>query len=113
MCTSICTNGNKGSDDPEMTSEQLAATRESEQREAGKVLGLKDVVFLGYEDAMLQPSLELRRDISRQIRRHRPDVVITTNPVRSFHQGGTWATRTTWRRERQRCRRCFRRRGTG
>ena len=84
----ICTNGNKGSDDLEMTSEQLAATREREQREAGKVLGLKDVVFLGYEDAMLQPSLELRRDISRQIRKHRPDVVITTNPVRSFHQGG-------------------------
>ena len=84
----ICTNGNKGSDDPAMTSEKLEALRRREQRAAGKVLGLKDVVFLGYEDAMLQPTLELRRDISRQIRKYRPDVLITSKPVRQFNQSG-------------------------
>ncbi len=83
----LCTDGSKGSDDPEMTSEELVRTRKREQLEAGKVLGLKDVVFLGYEDSMLQPTLELRRDLAREIRRHRPDVVITMNPSRDFGFG--------------------------
>ena len=52
----LCTDGSKGSDDPEMTSEELVRTRKREQLEAGKVLGLKDVVFLGYEDLTRIPS---------------------------------------------------------
>ena len=84
----LCTDGSKGSDDPEMTSEKLVQVRAREQREAGRVLGLKDVVFLGYEDAMLEPSLGLRRDIAREIRRHRPDVLICNSPMRSLHEHG-------------------------
>lgn len=80
----ICTDGSKGSDDINMTSTRLALIRRREQEAAGKILGLAKVVFLEYEDAMLQPTLELRRDISRQIRIHRPDVVITTNPLRTL-----------------------------
>ena len=56
--------------------------------QCGKVLGLKDIVFLGYEDSMLEPTLELRRDIAREIRRHRPDVLICMNPVRSVDGEG-------------------------
>ena len=78
----MCTDGSKGSADPEMTSQRLVEIRSEEQKNAGKVLGLKDVVFLGYEDAMLQPTLELRRDIAREIRRHRPDVLICMSPER-------------------------------
>ena len=81
----LCTDGSKGSDDPEMTSEQLVKIREEEQREAGRVLGLKDVVFLGYPDSHLEPTMELRKDLAREIRRHRPDVVITENPVRGVN----------------------------
>ena len=81
----LCTDGSKGSDDPEMTSEQLVKIREDEQREAGRVLGLKDVVFLGYPDSHLEPTMELRKDLAREIRRHRPDVVITENPVRGVN----------------------------
>ena len=33
---------------------------------------------------MLQPSLELRRDIARAIRRYRPDLLICQNPVRTL-----------------------------
>mgnify|MGYP001287004684 CR=1 FL=1 len=80
----VCTDGSKGSDDPEMTSERLVAIRKQEQLDAAKVLGVKDVVFLGYEDAILSPTIELRRDISRQIRKFRPDVLITLDPSRSF-----------------------------
>ena len=80
----LATDGSKGSEDREITSEQLAETRKQEQIAAGKVLGLKDVVFLGYPDGYLQPTLELRRDIAREIRRFKPDVLITTSPVRTL-----------------------------
>ncbi len=79
----LCTDGSKGSEDLEMTSGRLVEIRKQEQLNAGKVLGVKDIVFLGYEDSMLEPTLELRRDIAREIRRHRPDVLICMNPVRS------------------------------
>ena len=84
----LCTDGSKGSDERGMTQQKLSGVRRHEQIDAGKVLGLKDVVFLDYEDSMLQPSLELRRDIASEIRRHRPDILITTYPQRSF--GGGW-----------------------
>ena len=84
----LCTDGSKGSSDPEMTPGRLIEIRRAEQQAAGRVLGLKDVVFLGYEDSMLQPTLELRRDISREIRRHKPDILISANSVRSFQGNG-------------------------
>ncbi|MDA1278868.1 MAG: PIG-L family deacetylase [Chloroflexi bacterium] len=80
----LCTDGSKGSEDREISSEELARIRAEEQVEAGKTLGLKDVVFLGYPDGYLEPTLELRRDISREIRRWKPDVLITTNPTRDL-----------------------------
>ena len=52
------------------------------------MLGLKDVVFLAYEDSMLEPTLDLRRDIAREIRRHRPDVLICMSSVRTFNEDG-------------------------
>lgn len=78
----IVTDGSKGIEDRGISSESLVKMRQQEQRDAGKILGLKDVVFLGYPDAYLQPTLEVRRDITRQIRRHQPDILITTNPTR-------------------------------
>ena len=84
----LCTDGSKGSEDSEMTSGRLVEIRKQEQLNAGKVLGVKDIVFLGYEDSMLEPTLELRRDIAREIRRHRPDVLICMNPVRSVDGEG-------------------------
>lgn len=84
----LCTDGSKGSSDPTMTSERLAQIRRQEQQAACKVLGVKEVVFLGYPDSMLQPTLELRRDITREIRRHKPDVLICQSPVRNLRGGG-------------------------
>ncbi len=77
----MCTDGSKGSSDREITPEELVETRRQEQINAGKVHGLKDVVFLDYEDSMLEPTLELRRDIAREIRRYRPDVVLSSEGV--------------------------------
>ena len=84
----LCTDGSKGSSDREVTQKELSATRHQEQTNAAKVLGLKDVAFLDHEDSMLQPTLELRRDIAREIRRHRPDVLICTSPMRNLDGRG-------------------------
>lgn len=83
----LCTNGNKGSGDPMMTSDRLAVIREKEQRAAASVLGVKDVLYLGYNDGELVPSLTLRRDITRVIRQVRPDIVITMDPTVRFRRG--------------------------
>jgi LmbE family N-acetylglucosaminyl deacetylase len=72
----VTTDGSKGTEDPEVTPEQLASTRMAEQRAAA------DILHLGYPDGYLQPTLELRKDITRQIRRFRPDLLITQNPQR-------------------------------
>ena len=78
----VTTDGGKGSDDPAVTSDELAATRANEQRAAADLLGVTEIVHLGYPDGYLVASLELRRDIVRHIRRLRPDVVIAQNPMR-------------------------------
>ena len=78
----VTTDGSKGTEDPNVTPEELASTRMAEQRAAADLLGVTDIAHLGYPDGYLQPTLELRRDITRQIRRFRPDLVITQNPQR-------------------------------
>jgi LmbE family N-acetylglucosaminyl deacetylase len=78
----VTTDGGKGTEDPVVTPAQLTATREAEQRAAADKLGVTEIVHLGYPDGYLTPSLDLRRDIVRQIRRFRPDLVIAQNPIR-------------------------------
>lgn len=84
----ICTDGSKGSDDQDMIVERLVQMREQEQRDAASILGLSQVFFLGYPDAYLESTLQLRKDISRAIRTHRPDVLICMNPVRNLDGAG-------------------------
>ena len=78
----VTTDGGKGSEDPAVTEAQLSALREAEQRAAADFLGVTEIVHLGYPDGYLEPTLALRRDIVRQVRRFRPDLVIAQNPVR-------------------------------
>ncbi len=81
----LLTNGAAGSSDPQLTRQRLAEMREAEQRAAAKVVGVEDVDFLGYEDGLLEPTLEVREQVVRLIRRRRPEVVVTTDPtVRYF-----------------------------
>ena len=84
----LATNGASGSQDPKMTRQRLAAIRKREQDEAAKILGVTRVVYLGYEDGYLYPTLEVRRDVARVIRKHRPDVVLTLDP--EFRVGGEY-----------------------
>ncbi|MDH7484662.1 MAG: PIG-L family deacetylase [Anaerolineae bacterium] len=81
----ICTDGSRGSNDPAMTPQQLIAIRKAEQEAAARILGVEEVVWLGYEDGTLQHTLALRRDLTRVIRRYRPDVVICQDPTVRYH----------------------------
>jgi LmbE family N-acetylglucosaminyl deacetylase len=80
----IVTKGDKGSDDPAMTPSRLTAIREAEQRAAAEILGVREVLFMGYEDAYLQHTLRLRRDLTRLVRKYRPEVVVTFDPTTRF-----------------------------
>lgn len=79
----IITDGNVGSHEEGMTPERLAEIRRAEQIAAGEVAGA-ECVFLGYHDGFLQPTLELRKDLVRLIRRHKPDAVVCTDPTNFF-----------------------------
>ncbi len=79
----VCTNGDKGSSDPEMTSERLAAIRRDEQLNAASALGVEDVVFLDYGDGELEDTREFRGRLVEQIRRWKPDVALAMDPVRT------------------------------
>jgi len=61
--------------------------RAAEQRKSAELAGVDLVEYLSYPDGVIQPSLELRRDIASAIRRHRPDVVITLNHHQNFRSG--------------------------
>lgn len=78
------TSGNKGSADPRADPDRVAATREAEELEAGRRLGVAEVVFLRCLDGELMPDLALRERIVRMIRRHRPDVIVTHDPFRPY-----------------------------
>jgi LmbE family N-acetylglucosaminyl deacetylase len=73
----------------EITSEELARIRQVEAQDAARALGVtNDVIFLHYWDSQVEPTLDLRRDIARVIRRVKPDVVICPDPtVRWSGQG--------------------------
>lgn len=77
----ILTNGNKGSEDHSLTNDQLRDIRRAEQRNAAKILGVKEVFFCDWDDGALAPSLEVKRDIVRIIRQVKPDTVITMDPT--------------------------------
>jgi LmbE family N-acetylglucosaminyl deacetylase len=85
----VVTNGNKGSSDRRMTPERLAGIRETEQRNAARTLGVEHVEFLGYEDGEVEDTRQLRLDVTRQIRRWRPDLIITQNPNRTLNLYGS------------------------
>ena len=85
----VCvTDGSAGWNGPDLAREEVAAIREREMREAASVLGVAGVTFLGYTDGMLQPGLDLRRAVTREVRRVRPDVIVTLDPSRLWSGRG-------------------------
>lgn len=80
----VCTNGDKGTSDREVKPESLIKIREKEQIAAANLLGVKEVIFLGYPDQGLEETPRFRKDIVKQIRRFRPETVVTADPYRRY-----------------------------
>jgi LmbE family N-acetylglucosaminyl deacetylase len=80
----IATNGDAGGSDRAASRSDMAALRQREQRAAAAEVGVTDVRFLGHPDGRLQPTIELRRDISRVIRQVQPGRVVTQSPERRW-----------------------------
>ena len=78
----LCTDGGRGSNNPEATSEELAAIRSREQRAAAEILGIANLVTLGRPDGELEDTSDFRKELVRQIRLVKPDVVLTSEPYR-------------------------------
>jgi len=84
----IITSGDSGSNDPTKGADykpQLAGLREAEQKSANKVLGIKETVFLHYPDGELVATIQLRKDLTRLIRKFKPEVVVTGDPSGWFY----------------------------
>src|SRR2546426_5746429 len=77
----LVTSGGAGTNEHTRDNTGLVPVRERESWAAAKILGVKDLVFLGYQDGIIEPTLGLRRDLTRVIRRCRPDVVVSGDPT--------------------------------
>lgn len=84
------TNGNKGTQDLDMTSERLARIRKKEAETANGLIGIppEDLIFMGHDDGELEyvPKKELCGQAARLIRMHRPDVMLSFDPGEKFEQ---------------------------
>ena len=77
----LCTSGEKGTPDPAESPASIAARREDEQRAACRLVGAEEPVFLRLPDGGLEDDAHLRGLLVREIRRHRPDLLLTHDPV--------------------------------
>jgi LmbE family N-acetylglucosaminyl deacetylase len=84
----VITDGAAGSNDPQADLAQLVRQREAEQRAAAAVVGVQEVRFLGYRDSILQPTIELRRELTRIIRELKPYRVVCQDPTTYFVRDG-------------------------
>jgi len=80
----VCTNGDKGTSNPNMKPDELVRIREQEQLAAAKLLGVREVIFLRHPDQALEDTSEFRKEIVRLIRMYKPETVITADLYRRY-----------------------------
>jgi LmbE family N-acetylglucosaminyl deacetylase len=81
----LVTTGGAGTNEHTPDNTGLVPVRERETREAARILGVTEVAFLGYPDGVLEPTLGMRRDLTRVIRRCRPDLVVCGDPTARWY----------------------------
>src|SRR5690349_21264210 len=77
----LLTSGDKGTDDPNADPEELRRVREEEQKAAAEILGVKSCVFLRFNDGELEYNLQMRGEVVRQIRRFKPEAILSWDPL--------------------------------
>lgn len=81
----VCTDGSKGSWDPDEDQARLVAVRQEEQRAASRALGgTGECAFLGWPDGELESGLRQRWEVAYWIRKVRPDVVLGHDPWKRY-----------------------------
>jgi len=80
----IATNGDQGGEDPDVPREEMPKIRQREQRDAGAAVGVTKIEFLNYRDGWLEPTIELRKKIVREIRKVRPQRMVIQSPERNW-----------------------------
>lgn len=81
VCYVVATSGDAGIDNPDLSRAEVAVIREAEQQAAATITGVSDLVFLHEPDGLVVNTLELRERLVREIRRFRPEVVMTMDPT--------------------------------
>jgi LmbE family N-acetylglucosaminyl deacetylase len=87
----VITSGDAGSNDPLHDAAYkpvLARLREVEQNAANEILGIQQTIYLHYPDGELEPTIALRKELTKLIRTHKPDVVVTGDPQAVFYGNG-------------------------
>lgn len=84
----IITNGDQGGEESGIPLEEMPRVRQKEQRDAGRTLGVTSIQFLNHRDGWLMPSIELRKEIVREIRRAKPDRMVIQSPERNWDRIG-------------------------
>ena len=87
----IITSGDAGSNEPTKGAgykPELAVLREAEQEAANAVLGIQQTIFLHHPDGELEPTLALRKELTRIIRQVKPEAVVIGDPQGVFYGNG-------------------------
>jgi len=83
----LLTCGDKGSDEPDLSADQICRVRHEEQLAAASVLGVKSIQFLDLPDGYLLPTIDIRREVVRAIRKFKPEILVTCDPTNLFPVG--------------------------
>ena len=80
----LLTCGDKGDINTTLSGDDLCQRRHIEQRNAAKIIGVKEVHFLDRPDGYLVPDMDTRRAVTRAIRQFAPDILVTCDPTNLF-----------------------------
>lgn len=97
------TDGSAGSNEPGVTRDELKEVRRTEQEAACEVLGVAECVFLDVPDGLVEATPDLRRAITRVVRRVRPDVLVAPDPTRYWDEERTYVNHPDHRAVGQAC----------
>ena len=100
----VCvTDGAAGSNERGVVRAELARVREAEQRAACEVLGVRECAFLGIPDGHVEMTFDLRRALTRAVRRLRPEVLVAPDPTRYWDERRTYVNHTDHRAVGEAC----------